>query len=105
MAGRPLPSPYVTPWWLAPFLEFLAGLWTGSVVTLMVHGARELARLRAKVPANCDNFVCAGCPCVDGCSINQFAQGQGRTGEHDSVGRLPPSSLWASGEGPSENRP
>jgi hypothetical protein len=39
----------MTPWWLSPLLEFLAGLWTGTVVTLMVQGARELRRLQAEL--------------------------------------------------------
>lgn len=34
------------PWWLSPLLTFAAGVWTGTVITLMVQGARELQRLR-----------------------------------------------------------
>lgn len=87
------------PWWGPQLGCFLAGLVYGVVCTMLVHGARELERLRNESSRKLRVFP------VDRVALGSMVVYQGRAQEqepaggpcvsNESVGR----SLWASGDG------
>ena len=92
-------------WWVPQLACFVGGVVYGVVCTLMVHGSRELARLRQQKARKLRHFP------VDPVALGRWLQykqhrpEQGGPAEHDNVGRPLPSKLWSSGEAPPSHRP